>query len=182
VAATHETASDRKAFLFSEQGNLRDEGECIEIYCTHSIEIQGRIYQVQYSLTSGRLESVIVDLPAKSLMFVIRSTERNGTMTAVLPREVIDSIQNGTDIRFKVFVGSLSDGVEQVFHDEPDVTENERIVAVSYPASDEQILVSINGTYLVPEFSGVLILAAVITGTAAAASRLGRSSKNSNAG
>jgi len=164
VVATHETASDKKAFRFSDTNNVKQEGECADRYCPFSFELQGGIYEVQYKVTAGTLHSIIVDLPARSLMFLVNSTESNGTLTALLPIDVIDSSQNGTDIRYKVFIGSLDDGVEHVAHEEFAATENERGVVVDYPASDERILISIKGTYLVPEFGPLLVAAIAIMG------------------
>lgn len=172
VVATHETASDRQAFRFSDETNAKQEGECAESYCTFYFELEGRLHQVNYKLTSGKLDSIMVDLPAKALMLLMNSTTSNGTMTAVLPRQVIDSSENGTDIRYKVFIGTLTNGVEHVAHEELASTESDRSIVVNYPASDERILISINGTYLAPEFGVTLITAAAVFGIIAVAVRI----------
>jgi hypothetical protein len=174
VVATHESASGKKAFRFSDETNVKEEGECVENYCRYYFELLGLIYQVEYKLTSGKLDSIVVDLPARSLMFLINSTESNGNMTALLPRNVLDSSQNGTDIRYKVFVGSVADGVKQIVHDEVAADEATRTIAVDYPKSNEHILVSINGTHIAPEFGNTLMIIVAIAGAVVASSRFRR--------
>jgi hypothetical protein len=165
VVATHESASGKEAFRFSNEINLKQAGECAESYCLYYFELLGQIYPVQYTLSSGKLNSIVVDLPARSLMFLIDPTENAGTMTALLPRQAIDSSQNGTDVRYKVFIGSLTNGVRHVVHEELAADNSTRTVVVDYPASDEQILVSINGTHIAPEFGHTLMVFGALAGS-----------------
>jgi hypothetical protein len=165
VVATHETASGKKAFRFSDEANLKQAGACAESYCLYYFELLGEIYPVQYNLSSGKLDSIVVDLPARSLMFLINSTESAGTMTALLPRHAIDSSHNGTDVRYKVFIGSFTNGVRHVVHEELAADNSTRTVVVDYPASDEQILVSINGTHIAPEFGHTIVIFGVLAGS-----------------
>jgi hypothetical protein len=174
VVATHESASGKKAFRFSDESNMKQEGECAESDCKYYLELVGEIYPVQYSLSSGKLDSVVADLPARSLMFLINSSDSGGTFTAILPRDAIDSSQNGTDVRYKVFVGGVANGVKHVVHEELTADVNTRTIVVDYPASEEQTLVSINGTHIAPEFGHALVILAALAGAVILSSRLMR--------
>jgi hypothetical protein len=173
VVASHQTASDKRAFRFSDESNLKQEGECEAEYCTYFIELSGTIYGIQYKLSSGKLDSVVGDPPSKSLKFLVNSTAANGTLTVVLPGNVIDSAQNGTDIRYKVFVGSLTDGVEHVLHSETKLDAG-REIAVYYDASNDHILVTISGTFLVPESGELFPIASALAIAMAVLVRYGR--------
>ncbi len=171
VVADYEERSDKKAFRFSDESNQKLEGECVNDTCSYYFELRDMIYKVQYKLTSGKLESIYIDSPARALMIVVNSTAGNGTFTAILPRSVIDSQQNGTDTRYMVFVGSLTNGVGPVDFEEAENTEDGRVLVIDYPGG-QQTLISISGTYLAPEFGPAMMLAAVVLAGVVIASAL----------
>ena len=165
IVVTHESGSDKKAFRFSEDTNDKEYGECANYSCTYHFELFGNIYQVQYKLSSGKLDAIIVDFPARALMFLVNSTLSNGTLTATIPKSVIDSQENGTDVRYKVFIGSLTEGAKYVEHEERGSVDNARVLVVDYPTSNENVLISFNGTYLVPELGPeILLIVSAIAG------------------
>lgn len=175
AVATYQTASDKKAFRFTTD---TDEVDCAQNDCEYLLELKGAIYQVKYRMTAGTMDKMLVDLPARSLMILVNSTESNGTLTLTLPRSFIDARQNETDTDYRIFIGSLTDGIRPVDHLEIANDAFTRTISVVYPTSKEIVLISVNGTYVAPEFGGVLFVVGIMAGLITLSFRFFSTQKN----
>jgi len=120
-----------------------------------SIKVSDTDLMIGYTITSGKVTSVMPDVDAKSLVVGINSND-DGIITLELPRSVLDAKMNNNDDEFFVLV----DGEEVNF--EESVTESKRTLTVSFPANAEEV--EIIGTFVVPEFGTIaaMILAVAI--------------------
>ena len=120
-----------------------------------SMKVEGTEFMVGYSITGGKLLSIMPDVDANSLIINIDATN-DGSITLTLPRALIDAKIGNEDDQFFVLV----DG-EEVDFDEKKTAES-RTLTISFYAGAEQI--EIIGTMVVPEFGTIaaLILAVAI--------------------
>jgi len=118
------------------------------------VEVQGTDFKLTYAISGGKINQVIPDLDEKSLMVEIESIS-NGTLVIKLPREVIDAKFAGEDDSFIV----LLDGLDVDF--EESTTGNERTLTIQYPKGTEAV--EIIGTYVIPEFGGVVIFILMVS-------------------
>jgi hypothetical protein len=101
--------------------------------------------------------------PAEKKLVVAIEGDQDGTLTLVLPRDVIDAVQSGSDIKYIVTTLDTDTGLES----EIDITESlttgeARTIVIDYEAGTD--LIEIQGTSIVPEFgmlSGVILAVAV---------------------
>ncbi len=154
------------------------------LWKTEQFIIDGEAYPIRYAITSGQVESMFVDLPARALMVTVNSSEA-GQLTVELPRNIIDSRQdNNVDVRYQVFVGRLTEneGVMPATFQEIEKTDQKRVLIIDYPGDSQYpSLIVIDGTHVIPEFASlaVPVMWASIVGTIIAAKRFA-SNKNQN--
>jgi predicted secreted protein with PEFG-CTERM motif len=120
-----------------------------------TVSIEGSSDLIGYTITGGKLLSIIPDVEAKSLIVSIDATS-DGSLTLTIPRSVLDATMNGEDDEFFVLI----DGEEVDFEETPSATE--RILTIAFPVGAEEI--EIIGTFVVPEFGTIaaMILAVAI--------------------
>jgi predicted secreted protein with PEFG-CTERM motif len=120
-----------------------------------TVSIEGSSDLIGYTITGGKLLSIIPDVEAKSLIVSIDATS-DGSLTLTIPRSVLDATMNGEDDEFFVLI----DGEEVDFEETPSATE--RILTIVFPVGAEEI--EIIGTFVVPEFGTIaaMILAVAI--------------------
>jgi hypothetical protein len=144
------------------------------LWKTEQLGIDDSNYPIRYAITSGQVESMFVDLPARALMITVNSNDV-GQLTIELPRNIIDSRQdNNVDVRYQVFVGRLTEneGVLPATFQEIEKTDQKRVLVIDYPADSEYpSLIVIDGTHVIPEFASLVVplMAASIVGTIVAA-------------
>jgi hypothetical protein len=123
---------------------------------TYTLNIGGQNYQIQYMITGGSLINMTADQNATSLTANIASTS-NGTLTLVLPRNVIDSKDtSGKDMDFNIF----ADGVAHPNFTEQNSTADSRTLVINFDNGTQKI--EVVGTHIVPEFGPVAALVLVI--------------------
>ncbi len=120
-----------------------------------TVSVQGSSDLIGYTITGGKLLSIMPDVDANSLIISIDATS-DGSLTLTIPRSVLDATINGEDDDFFVLV----DG-EEVDFDET-TSSTDRILTIAFPAGAEEI--EIIGTFVVPEFGTIaaMILAVAI--------------------
>ena len=120
-----------------------------------TVSVQGSSDLIGYEITGGKLQSIMPDVDANSLIVSIDATS-DGSLTLTIPRSVLDAMINGEDDDFFVLI----DG-EEVDFDET-TTSTDRILTISFPAGAEEI--EIIGTFVIPEFGTIaaMILAVAI--------------------
>ncbi len=134
---------------------------------TIPVEIDGKTYQLSYSITNGQVLGIKADIPSKSLIVSIKTTGE-GQLTIDLPRSVIDAkINDQKDDQFFV----LNDGQEAQFTETP--TSTDRTLTIQFTDGTEQI--EIIGTWIVPEFGTIamLVLAIAIISIIAVSAKTG---------
>ena len=120
-----------------------------------SMKVSDTELMIDYTISSGKVVSIMPDIESNSLVVGIDSNE-DGTITLELPRTVVDAKMGDSDDEFFV----LADGEEVIF--EESISETHRTLTVAFPANTEEI--EIIGTFVVPEFGtiAVMILAVAI--------------------
>ena len=120
-----------------------------------TVAIEGSNDLIGYTITGGKLLSIMPDVEANSLMVYIDAIN-DGSLTLTIPRSVLDATMNGEDDDFFVLI----DG-EEVDFDETTLAMN-RVLTIAFPAGSEEI--EIIGTFVVPEFGTIaaMILAVAI--------------------
>ena len=110
---------------------------------------------IGYTITGGKLLSIMPDVEANSLIVSIDATS-DGSLTLTIPRSVLDATMNGEDDDFFVLI----DGEEVDFEETTSATN--RVLTIAFPAGAEEI--EIIGTFVVPEFGTIaaMILAVAI--------------------
>jgi len=120
-----------------------------------SMKVSDTDLMIGYTITSGKVTSVMPDVDSKSLVVKINSNNA-GTITLELPRSVVDAKINNNDDDFFVLV----DGEEVNF--EESIAKTHRTLTIAFPANSEEI--EVIGTFVVPEFGTIaaMILAVAI--------------------
>lgn len=138
----------------------------------YNLNVDGKTYSIAYELTTGSLERMFVQ-PEADRLVVLMAAEQGGQLTLVLPREVIDAVQNGTDIDYMVSIEDESGEITSVNVEESENTDQSRTLVIDYPAGAGRV--EITGTQVVPEFGSVaaIIMAIAIVGTIVATARFG---------
>ncbi|AJW71584.1 PEFG-CTERM sorting domain-containing protein [Nitrosopumilus adriaticus] len=120
-----------------------------------TVAIEGSTDLIGYTITGGKLLSIMPDVEANSLIVSIDATS-DGSLTLTIPRSVLDATMNGEDDDFFVLI----DGEEVDFEETTSATN--RVLTIAFPAGAEEI--EIIGTFVVPEFGTIaaMILAVAI--------------------
>jgi predicted secreted protein with PEFG-CTERM motif len=124
---------------------------------------------VGYSIKGGKILSITPDIPAKSLIVEIETTD-DGEVKLIIPRSILDARlgadgMSGEDDSFFVLV----DGAEADF--EETTTSEDRTLTI--PFEDGTTQIEVIGTFVIPEFGtiAVIILAVAIVSIIAVSSR-----------
>jgi hypothetical protein len=133
---------------------------------TFNLRVNDRTYPIEYELTddSGQIEEMVVNYDKKRLVISIDS-EQDGELTIVLPRDLIDAADNGTDREYVVTTRDNAVGDDVVVDFEESQNDDEtRTLVIQYEGGTD--IIEIAGTTIVPEFGLVsaLILAVAIAG------------------
>ncbi len=134
---------------------------------TATLTVGDEEFDIQYMITNATLDELTADVETATLTAMITSTE-DGELTIQLPREIIDSVENGEDADYLVFVDEVED-----FPDD-DFGEEIRTLTIPFQAQTEQI--DFVGTTVVPEFGAIaaIVLAVAIVGIIVATTRSGK--------
>lgn len=141
----------------------------------YNLKVEEKVYPIEYEISSGTIKSMFVKPSEKKLVVTLDSPQQEGQITLVLPRDVIDSVQDGRDIGFLVSTTDIEAGAGG----SADVSESNsgdnktRTIVVQYQGGTD--LIEISGTAVVPEFGPIaaVLLAVAIMGTILVTSRLG---------
>jgi hypothetical protein len=138
----------------------------------YGLKAAGKTYSIEYGITSGSLNSIFARPDENKLVLNINAQD-DGKLTLVLPREVIDAIENGKDINYIVTIEDESGNISTVQADETDNTDDARTLEIDYVGGAARI--EITGTQVVPEFGAIaaIVMATAIVGIIAATSRFG---------
>jgi predicted secreted protein with PEFG-CTERM motif len=139
---------------------------------TFNLRVEGDTYPIDYEIDNGAINSIFVRPIEKKLVITLDSDE-DGQLTVVLPREVIDAIEDGEDIDFTITTEDASGNVGIADFEETENTDDERKLVISYEAGTDRI--EITGTQVVPEFGAIaaIVLAVSIVGIIVATARFG---------
>ena len=127
------------------------------------VNIGGQNYQLNYTLSANAtLNSVIVDEPGKTLVFMI-DAHKDGQLVVELPRKIIDSSEDKIDRPYYASItragsdeGEEAKPATELYGSSNDV----RILMLNF--SKDTTMIRIIGTYLSPEF-GDLITGIMLT-------------------
>lgn len=125
---------------------------------TIKVQFEDHTWNVKASLSNGSIQKVTVDKDFTSVVLDVSTTDKDGTLTITLPRDLIDAkTSGGTDDKFTVLV----DGNEEQAT-ETGTTSTDRTLSIPVKAGATQV--EIIGTQVIPEFGilAVLVLAAAV--------------------
>jgi predicted secreted protein with PEFG-CTERM motif len=135
-----------------------------------------KTYPIEYQ-TDGSIKSMFIRAADNKLVVSIDATQ-DGTLTLVLPRELIDAVESGSDIRFVVSTEDIDTGAEGTIDIREGTSTGEfRTLVIDYNEGTD--LIEIQGTNVVPEFGTIsaIVLAiailSIIAFTAKFSNRLG---------
>jgi predicted secreted protein with PEFG-CTERM motif len=136
----------------------------------YSLVVEGDTYSVEYEMSGGSINSMFVR-PAENKLVITVDAEEEGQLTVVLPREVIDAVEDGEDISYLVTIEDESGNTSTVEIEESENTDNARTLVIDYAAGTGRI--EIAGTQVVPEFGAIaaVIMAVAIVGIIVATAR-----------
>jgi predicted secreted protein with PEFG-CTERM motif len=127
----------------------------------YDLKFEDQTFRIEYE-SDGAIMSMYVR-PAEKKLVVSIDGEEDGKLTITLPREVIDAVKAGSDIKYIVTTLDTETGEEKQI----DITESltnaeERTIVIDYDAGTD--LIEIQGTNVVPEFGVVsaMVLAIAI--------------------
>lgn len=129
----------------------------------YSLDVGGDTYPIKYELSSGSINSMFVR-PTEDKLVININAEEDGQLTVVLPREVIDAVEDGEDIAYVVTIEDESGEITTVDVEESENTDDERTLVIDYEAGAARI--EIAGTQVVPEFGAIaaIVMAVAIVG------------------
>ena len=121
------------------------------------VNIGGQDYQLNYTLSANAtLNSVIVDEPGKTLVFMI-DAHKDGQLVVELPRKIIDSSEDKIDRPYyaSITTAGSDEGEEAKPATELYGSSNDvRILMLNF--SKDTTMIRIIGTYLSPEFGDLM--------------------------
>jgi predicted secreted protein with PEFG-CTERM motif len=128
---------------------------------TFQLKVGNNSQPIQYMITGGSVTGMTIDNKTSTLTVTISSTA-DGKLDLKLPRNVIDSRQNGTtgnDIDYAVFVDDEN-------KDATEATPTADMRQISIPFDNGSQTVEIVGTWAAPEFGAIaaIVLAFAIVG------------------
>jgi len=155
-----ETRSTEITFQFGASQDDEPEPEPV-ITTPRQVTVDG--FNMANSMTSGEVTNMSPNQDAKLLTITVHNVDEDGILMVAIPRAVLDSVEDGVDSEFFVFIGDENVDVEEV-----DTTEFERTLMINYPAGTRTI--EIYGTFAIPEFNlgagaVAVLLAIIITAT-----------------
>ena len=118
----------------------------------------------QYMISNGELSELIGD-PETATITAMIIAEQDGELTIQLPRNIIDSVEDGEDANYVVIVDDVEESADDDFGDEV------RILTIPFASQSKQI--DIIGTFVVPEFGAIaaIVLAVAIVSIIVATTR-----------
>ena len=125
----------------------------------------GEVFCVPFEATGAVVTGSSVSSATKSLILKIE-TESDGSISLAIPRDVLDTTDDGSDVDFIVLVDD-----EEADFEETSSDDSTRNIDVTFPEGASQI--EIIGTYAVPEFGtmAAIILAVAIVSIIAVSAR-----------
>ena len=118
------------------------------------MKVDGTDFTVSYSILNGAVLKIKAD-PISKLLRVSILTTGNGALTIILPRNLVDSKENGSDGKFLV----SQNGIQTVFQ-ETNNTKTDRTLLIPFSSGTSEI--DIIGTFVIPEFGPVMTLTLVM--------------------
>ncbi|MGI0088703.1 MAG: hypothetical protein ACREBI_12265, partial [Nitrosotalea sp.] len=117
----------------------------------YPVRINDTIYfPVPYNITNGALD-IVADPADNALELIIKTTVDGGHLHLVLPRKLIDSVnEDGRDQNFTVQYWKMMDKTTPVVYHESQTSNNTRTLEIDFENGTN--VMYIYGTYLVPEF------------------------------
>lgn len=139
----------------------------------YTLIVDGLNYRIEYALTDGSISKMFARPAEDKLIVELLNADQAGQLTLVLPREVIDAVENGEDIAYIVTIEDESGNIQTVEVEESGNTNSTRTIVIDYPAGAGRI--EIAGTQVVPEFGSVaaITLAVAIVGIIIATTKYG---------
>lgn len=136
----------------------------------YTLSGEGYSYPIEYDISSGAIKSMFVR-PSEDKLVITVDADEDGQLTVVLPREVIDAIEDGEDIDFVVTAEHESGNISTLDFEESENTDEERTLVIDYEAGTGRI--EIAGTQVVPEFGAIaaIVMAVAIIGIILATAR-----------
>jgi len=112
-------------------------------------------FDVEYTIKGGTVKNMVVDSEIFAVIVQIDATDE-GAITLDLPREFIGAEkQDSKDDTFIILI----DGIE-VAYQESVVNSDSRVISINFEQGDSDI--EIIGTYVVPEFGGIVMVTLVV--------------------
>jgi len=118
------------------------------------MKVDGTDFTVSYSIANGAVLKIKAE-PISKLLRVSILTTGNGALTIVLPRNLVDSKENGSDGKFLV----SQNGIQTVFQETNNTTTDRTLLI---PFSSETSEIDIIGTFVIPEFGQAMTLTLVM--------------------
>lgn len=151
-------------------GEIRGQVECTELeeeLETATLVLGDEEYEIEYMIHGGTLDELIGDPEMETITALITADE-DGELTILLPREIVDSVENGEDADYFVYVDEVWDYADD------DFGEDVRTLTIPFEAGTEQI--DFLATFVVPEFGTIaaIVLAVAIVGIIVATARYGK--------
>ena len=139
----------------------------------YNLRFEGDTFPIEYEITGGEINSMFINTDAKKLVVAINA-EEDGRLVLVLPREVIDSAEGGSDTAYVVATTDLQAGAAGTINvDESNTSGETRTIIIDYGAGTD--LIEISGTSVVPEFPvTAIVLAVSIVGIIVATAKFSR--------
>jgi predicted secreted protein with PEFG-CTERM motif len=136
----------------------------------YPISGEGYSFEIEYEISNGAIKSMFVR-PGENKLVITLDANEDGQLTVVLPREVIDAIENGEDIDYVVTVEDESGDVSSADIEESENNDDARTLVIDYEAGTGRI--EIAGTRVVPEFGAIaaIVMAIAIVGIIVATTR-----------
>ena len=122
----------------------------------HVLLAGGKLYPVPYSITGGIIQNLGVDVFHKEIQVEITGEPPGGGhLYLELPRNIIDSIQDGHDKRFVVTNKLINNdppsaNTKLIGYTESNTTAKSRVLELDFP--QYQSITYIEGTTIIPEF------------------------------
>lgn len=123
------------------------------------LKFEDQTFPIEYE-SDGAVRSMYVR-PAEKTLVVAIDGEEEGELTIKLPRQVIDAVQSGSDIKFIVSILDTDTGTEKLVEVSESLTSSDsRTLVISYDQGTD--LIEIQGTTIVPEFGAIAAIALAI--------------------
>jgi predicted secreted protein with PEFG-CTERM motif len=130
-----------------------------------SAKAGSKVYCIPYTITGGTVTKATINSETTSLVLMI-DAKSDGSISLVIPRNVLDSQTNGKDSNFVVLVDGEEVNYEQIASD-----NTKRTLDITFAEGATEI--EVIGTFAVPEFGtmAAIILAVAIVSIIAVSAR-----------